>query len=73
MDEKNGIYIPDAICSAVQIVRKFIDCDCTNEDCPFDRLVLAVSSQEEAQRKEREQEAYERQREIELKQENQLE
>lgn len=72
MDD-DQIYIPDAVCSALRLVRAYVKCDCGSELCPYDTLLFAVSTQEEEQRKEREQAEADRQEAIRLQQQNQLE
>jgi hypothetical protein len=53
MCNEQETYFDRDLSSAVLLVRKYLDCDCTDENCPFDLLVRAVQhSRDEEARKE---------------------
>jgi hypothetical protein len=70
VDDQQEIYLDSAICGAVQVVQNYLQCDCSEESCPFDRLVRAVRHQEERERREREDKEAKRQEEVMLDRQN---
>ena len=61
MNDNEEIPLDRTLCVAVQTVRDYLQCNCSDETCPFDRLVSRMQRQREAENRLE----YERQRSIE--------
>ncbi len=64
MDDEPKKRINREICVAMLLLRKYINIDCSDGNCPYNQLLLAVLEQEEADRRERQEAEALRQQEM---------